>query len=128
MKQKRGFTYTHHLVLGDSLMAKHNRSIIRQLNDGGFTVNLSADTLDDADRLHTLNIGPVVCILPADAPKVSFTPNGHQVTICPAVYRDDIQCINCGICAVHNRKTIIGFPVHGSGKNKARKVFMMHKG
>ncbi len=124
-KGKRGFTYTHHNVTGDD---NPNAALIRMANKGGFTVNLSADTLMQADKLKDLNIGPVVCIMPIDCDKVTTTPAGNAVIQCPATYRDDIQCSNCGICQVASRQAIIGFPVHGTGKKKAHKVFMMQKG
>lgn len=125
---KRGFTYTHHKVIGDDESAAINRALIDGSNNRGFTINLSADSLNDADKLKALNIGPVVTILPEDCDKVTITPAGNTVVQCPATYNDNIQCANCGICQVANRKAIIGFPVHGVGKKKAQKVFMMRQG
>lgn len=121
-KGKQGFTYTHHSVLANDLDSSNNRLTIQWANQQGFTINLSADSMQDADKLKALSIGPVVCIMPIDCDKVTKTPDGNTVVQCPATYRDDIQCTNCGICAEPNRKAIIGFPVHGSGKNKAQKV------
>ena len=125
---KRGFTYTHHIVQGDSTAAKHNRSLIKQANNEGFTVNLSADNLKHADALMQLNIGPVVTLLAESIDTPIKTPAGHTVVQCPAVSSDTLTCLHCKLCAVPDRKTIIGFPVHGTGKNKARQVFMMQKG
>lgn len=121
-KGKQGFTYTHHDV-----SITFNKALIRFANQNGFTINLSADNLQQADELKALNVGPVVCIMPMDAQKVSQTPQGNTVILCPATYKDSVNCANCGICATQ-RKAIIGFPVHGSGKNKAQKVFMMKQG
>jgi len=121
-KGKKGFTYTHH-----DMSIAHNRAVIENANSRGFTVNLSANNLQHVDELKALNIAPVVTLMPEDAPKVSTTPAGHTVIICPATYREDIQCANCGICAEPQRKAIIGFPVHGSGKKKAHKVFTISK-
>ena len=115
---KRGFTYTHH---DTSIHA--NREFIRLANEGGFTVNLSADTLAQADELSALNIGPVVTLLAIDAQKVSYTPAGNTVIQCPATYRENFTCAECAICAVASRKAIIGFPVHGVAKRKAENVF-----
>lgn len=117
---KKGFTYTHH-----DMRVQDNINVVQYANMQGFTVNLSANNLEHADELKALNCGPVVTIVPADYPKSGITPAGHSVVLCPATYRDDIQCSNCGICAVSDRKAIIAFPVHGSGKNKAHKVFML---
>lgn len=119
---RKGFTYTHNSVLNPS--DSHNRAQIRKANNSGFTINLSANNLNEADQMKALNIGPVVCIMPENADKVTITPAGNVVTLCPATYREDIQCANCGICA-KQRQDIIGFPVHGSGRRKANKVFMM---
>lgn len=117
---KQGFTYTHH-----DMQIKGNPLAVQAANKAGFTVNLSANNLAHADDLKALNCGPVVTIVPADYPKTGVTPAGNSVVLCPATYREDIQCSNCGICAVPDRKAIIAFPVHGSGKSKAHKVFML---
>ncbi len=120
-KGRQGFTYTHHRIIGHA----RNQKVIREANENGFTVNLSADNLDQADAYHALNIGPVVCIMPEDCKKVEKTPSGNAVVQCPATYMDGVQCANCGICQVSTRKAIIGFPVHGTSKRKAHRVFMM---
>lgn len=124
-KGKCGFTYTHHNV-NDSVHGIENRAIIAQCNSQGFTVNLSGNSLEHADQLKALDIGPVVTICPEGTEKQFKTPAGNTVVICPATYRDDIQCLNCGLCAVSTRKSIVGFPVHGIAKKKAHKVFMLH--
>ena len=117
-KGKQGFTYTHH-----DMNINGNPQAVRAANNAGFTINLSANNLEHADALKALDIGPVVTIVPADYPKTGTTPAGHSVVTCPATYRDDVTCATCGICAVATRKAIIAFPVHGSGKKKAHKVF-----
>ncbi len=127
-KGKKGFTYTHHRVIGRDIIASENRDSIRRANQSGFTVNLSADNLAQADELKALDCGPVVCIMPTDCEKVTRTPAGNTVIQCPATYQDNLTCASCGICAVSTRQAIIGFPVHGTSKKKAHKVFMMAKG
>ena len=123
---KRGFTYTHHDVQSNSSNCYWNKAIIAACNAQGFTVNLSGNSLEHADQLKALDIGPVVTICPEGTEKQFKTPAGNIVVICPATYRDDIQCSNCGLCAVSSRKSIVGFPVHGIAKKKAHKVFMLH--
>jgi hypothetical protein len=113
---KRGFTYTHKTNNPD------NHKWIKASNDWGFTVNLSANNLEHADQLAGLDIGPVVTVLPIDAPRTTTTPNGRTVVTCPATYRDDIACNTCQLCQ-RQRSTIIGFPAHGTGKAKAQRVF-----
>ena len=112
----RGFTYTHKPVLGDSPIAQKNRAAIADANARGFTINLSGNGLGHADRLAELAIAPVVTLLPSDTPKhhaVYKTPAGRTVIPCPKHYRD-IQCKDCKLCAVTDRKTIVGFPGHGA--------------
>lgn len=124
-KGRKGFTYTHHRIEGSDSVARSNWASIDKANTNGFTVNLSANNLDHADRLADLQAGPVVSIVPIDHPKLSRTPAGRPVVVCPAVTSDSVTCSTCGICQNQNRQSIIAFPVHGSGKKKAHKVFMM---
>ena len=116
-KGKRGWTYTHYNVLTD----KHNAKVVKDMNDDGFVVNLSGNTLAHADALYDKDIGPVTTVLPADQMTNTTTPKGRKVVICPAVIRDNISCPDCKLCA-KKREAIVGFPAHGNGKNKADKV------
>lgn len=109
---RRGFTYTHKPM--SSLTA---RISVQLANENGFTVNLSADNLHEADELKALDIAPVVVVLPTDAPDTLLTPGGNKVVACPAETRD-VSCEQCRACAVPTRNGIIGFRAHGSGKNK----------
>lgn len=120
-KGKRGFTYTHH----DMSLESNRQEVIKAINNG-FTVNLSANTLEDVDRLKALDIAPVVCLLPAEhTTKTTKTPAGHTIVTCPAAIdkTNQITCNTCQFCQKADRKVIIGFPVHGSCKKKAGKVF-----
>jgi len=111
---KRGFTYTHH-----DMAISANREIVRECNASGFTVNLSADNLGEADQLKALGVGPVVVVVAADtAERKLSTPAGNRVVVCPATYRDDINCKACGLCA-RQREVIVAFPAHGVAKAKA---------
>ena len=115
---KRGFTYTHH-----DMSKADNREAIATANKQGFTVNLSANTVHEADKLASYNIGPVVVVLPEQwTHDKIFTPKGRTVTICPVVTGKAESCATCKLCAIPNRKTIIGFPAHGTGKRKAQSV------
>ena len=113
---KRGFTYTHKYA------KKANHAHIKAANDGGFTINLSANSLSHADELFALGIGPVVTVLPESAIRRNATPDGRMVYTCPATYNDAVNCANCGICAKADRKFIIGFPAHGSGKKAVSEI------
>lgn len=118
---KRGFTYTHKPVLS-GLWSRNNRESIAAANALGFTINLSADNLEEADALADLGIGPVVMLLPQDATKNTATPAGRKVVICPALTHDDVTCATCQLCSRASRHAIVGFPAHGSRSRAASGV------
>lgn len=111
---KKGFTYTHHLPsLG------RNKEHIQHANANGFTVNLSANTLDQA--VEYSEIGPTVVAVKSTTTK-NFKYKGKQFVVCPATYRDKITCANCQLCQKANRNCIVAFPAHGVSKRKMDKV------
>lgn len=128
---KKGFTYTHYTVLHPSgnwdkqripdlyapLVAISNRVAISMSNSRGFTINLSANSLEEADQMVDLGIAPVTTVVDSNEKRPSFkSPGGNRVTLCPAIARDDMSCARCKLCANSKRKTIIAFPAHGSSK------------
>jgi len=115
----KGFTYTHKPVLGEAY--SFNRQVIADANAEGFTINLSADNLADADAKLALGIAPVAVVLPHDQTENTVTPAGNKVVVCPATIRDDVSCIDCGLCQ-RPKRPIIGFPAHGASKAKASAV------
>ena len=117
---RRGFTYTHKPVEG--LEGAANREAVRLANLEGFTVNLSADNLAEADSLAALRVAPVAVVLPSDQLTATATPEGRKVAICPAAISEAVTCATCGLCALRDRKAIIGFPAHGASKRKASAV------
>ena len=117
---RKGFTYTHKPVLdGQEGPIKSNRAAIKEANAQGFTINLSANGLNHADKLAALGIGPVCTILPDQNPVNRTTPQGRKVVICPAQTRDNTTCATCGLCQRANRSVIVGFMPHGSQQKKA---------
>jgi len=133
-KGKRGFTYTHY----DTIENAANREAVRAANAGGFTINLSANNIDHADKLAALDIAPVAAVLPSEyeigkgesvtdykarlETLPQTTPQGRRIVTCPASYMPAVSCATCKLCAVGNRKTIIGFPAHGASAKKADAV------
>lgn len=108
-KGKRGFTYTHY-----PMSNVDNRIAVSLANINGFTVNLSANDVNHADELKSYSVAPVVVIMPRDATKVSTTPAGNKVVICPAENTDKVNCLKCGLCQDSKRDYIIGFRAHGT--------------
>jgi hypothetical protein len=119
---KKGFTYTHHDV-----SISENREIIKECNDNGFTINLSANNMSQVDEYINLGIGPVVTVLPENTEKTIITKSGNKIVVCPATYKDNVTCKSCMLCAKSNRKVVIGFPAHGTKKKSAEMVFNLGK-
>lgn len=109
-KGRRGFTYTHY-------RDRQSLDFIDAANQRGFTINLSANDLGDADMLAETGAGPVVVVLPSTQTENTTTPAGRKVVVCPATQRDDVSCATCQLCQ-RQRTTIVGFPAHGTGKKK----------
>ncbi len=115
---KRGFTYTHYDVLDNF----QNAIIVNSMNHLGFTVNVSANNLDHADKLCDMDIAPVVVVLPIEQTTNTVTPKGRKVVVCPATFKDDVSCASCMLCEKWDRNVVVGFPAHGTSKKKASVV------
>lgn len=109
----RGFTYTH------KPMTHANAQAVRDANDAGFTVNLSANGFAHADELKATGAGPVVTLMSSATPKkhaVYRTPAGHKVIPCPKHHDPEMNCVKCELCTIAKRDVIVGFPGHSAGK------------
>lgn len=136
---KRGFTYTHYPVEQDNAS---NRKAIKAANDGGFTINLSANSALEIDAMAELDIAPVVTVLPIEYGRKAQgdewtetldeyrartaglprrTKGGRAIAVCPATYLDT-NCKDCGLCQRRDRKCAVGFPAHGMAKKAAAKL------
>ena len=115
-------------MLGPRLMAPFfGTSLFIWANQIGFTVNLSAETLAQADAYAALGVAPVVVLLPAGMTKAVRTPAGRHVVVCPASLGSS-DCLNCGICQQRDRIAIMGFPAHGSGARHVEAIFFGGQG
>ncbi len=144
-RRRRVIAYTHKPVI-DSPWAKHNRGQILEAIQGGFNINLSANSLEQADALMDLQLAPVVTILPKaygrrksknggwaetitkyrdrTDPLPKITEGGRKIAVCPATYTNT-TCAECQACASPRPgDAIIGFPAHGS---EAAKAELAHK-
>lgn len=108
---KRGFTYTHYQL------SHHNLWAIEAANEQGFAINISCDTLTEADRVRKMTKSPMTVVLHSEEKRKSFmTEGGNRVLVCPAYYQKT-NCARCGICADRSEgRAIIGFPAHGAKK------------
>jgi hypothetical protein len=115
---KRGFTYTHYDVLDNF----QNAITVNIMNHLGFTVNVSANNLEHADKLCDMDIAPVATVLPIEQTTNTVTPKGRKVVVCPATYKDDVSCASCMLCEKWDRNVVVGFPAHGTSKKKASAI------
>lgn len=116
---KRGFTYTHYPDTTENIKA------IRAANAGGFTVNLSANSLPHAVELFKRHGLPVATIAPEDHGTETREIDGVRFVTCPATYREDTTCKTCRLCAVADRKVVVVFPAHGT---RAKQVNVIARG
>ena len=141
--------YTHKPVLDREgpAIAAHNRRAIAEAIEDGFLINLSANNPTHADELAGLHLAPVVSLLPEayarrhkslgggktewaetigeyrdrTAHLSKYTLAGRRIAVCPATY-SDATCATCRACAHSRNGTIIGFPAHGTAKQKVEAV------
>lgn len=115
---RNGFTYTHYMP-----EVGQNAANIHLANLQGFTINLSANNLSQADELWAEEIAPVVVVLPHNTTrKTQKTPAGRLVLTCPEYWKQGANCANCGLCQIATRKFIVGLPAHGTGKFSATEI------
>lgn len=120
---RRGFTFTHRHP-----RTHREREALRAASRAGFAVNLSADSIAEADRLAALEAGPVAVVLPADAPaRASRTPGGRTVIVCPA-QTHGLTCERCRLCAHASRKAVVGFRAHGQSQALVTSIVRGAKG
>jgi hypothetical protein len=129
---RRGFTFTHRT-------RPENWQVIQWANLSGFTVNLSANSLEHADQLFAARApehaqddltaaGPVAVVLPFGAPvRGNRTPAGRHITVCPAQTEAHLTCETCQLCANPNRRTIIAFLAHGQDRNRVSDLVQLRR-
>ena len=115
---RRGFGFTHH---------RNATYAVRYANEHGLTINLSADSLEEADRLAARGQAPVTVVVPHDAPLSLRTPAGRRVTICPAETEAKLTCAECELCAMPNRKVVIGFRSHGQSFRQVDRLVQIRR-
>jgi hypothetical protein len=104
----------------------------------GLHINLSANTLSEADDLASTGLS-VVTILSSEYGRhyqetlqayrarrkalPNHTPGGLRIAICPATYLD-VTCVECQVCCrARSNGTVMGFPAHASGSKYVDAVF-----
>jgi len=122
---KRGFTYTHKPVVKTEgvpdKVVQANFRTVKTAVKAGFTINLSGNNVEHADRLAKTGL-PVATVVPPGSPARFVTPAGNRVVVCPAQRSETITCDTCRLCSKPDRGLIIGFLPHGSGARKVSQV------
>ena len=81
------------------------------------TINISANSVEEAEKYFEQGF-PSVVVVPENQPEKTTTKTGKKLVVCPEQTGKAESCAKCLLCARKNRKVIIGFRVHGAGKNK----------
>jgi len=114
---RKGFTYTHH-TLND-----HNRIALDNANSMGFTVNVSTESVEDADRVMTKYNLPAVAVINSEESRRFYkTESGRKVVVCPATIHENVTCATCGLCQIADRQFIVAFPAHGTAKKTVNSI------
>lgn len=115
----RAWSYTHYPLTAGTVRELRSAMAL------GYVVNASADDISQADEKAATGL-PTVVVLACDAPKVSRTPAGRRVVVCPAQTNEGTTCATCGngrpLCARADRDYLIGFRAHGSRNRMAERV------
>ena len=112
-KNLKAFTYTHCSIV------KKNIDIVLKAMQAGFIINFSTENVKDLKKAMQAGCNAVIA---CNSMKNNIVvKDGIKIVKCPATYKDNIHCVNCGLCA-KKRDFAIAFPVHGNGKNKAKKA------
>ena len=107
---------------GKNKLSRYNLNRIKEANELGFTINLSADTIDQAKQLYNKTKLPTAVSLPITKNKYKKLSKDKQadykkellqdkIVICPE-QTHDVKCIDCKLCNKSDRKVIIGFLEH----------------
>lgn len=114
---RQGYTYTHHPL------TETNLGVIQYANSLGFTVNVSTESVDDADRVMSEHNVPAVAVVHSDqTARFYTTSSGRKVITCPATIHDNVNCSTCGLCQQSDRQFVIAFPAHGTAKKTVNAI------
>ena len=119
-KGKKGFTFTHHPLTNNNL------PIIKDANAGGFTVNVSTESIEVADKVMSEHGIPAVAVVNSTKTDRFYkTESGRKVITCPATIHENVTCSTCGLCQIVDRQFIIAFPAHGNAKRTVNEIVGM---
>ena len=116
-KGRKGYTYTHHPL------TETNLGVIKYANAAGFTVNVSTESVEVADKVMTEHKIPAVAVVNSSKTDRFYkTESGRKVITCPATIHDNVTCKTCGLCQIADREFVIAFPAHGNAKKTVNEI------
>lgn len=80
----------------------------------------STERLEDADRAVREGWRASV-VVPADYPRLSKTPEGRAVVVCPEQATGRVTCNECRLCDAAKPGPVIAFREHGNGSARVAK-------
>jgi hypothetical protein len=83
----------------------------------------STETLADADRAAREG-WRVSVVVPADHPRLSRTPEGRAVVVCPEQASGRVTCNDCRLCDASKAGPVIAFREHGNGSARAARAVL----
>lgn len=110
---KKGFTFTHHRPRTAAAI-----QALKGATADGFTVNVSTESIADADRMVAHGLRAITVVPSTDDRRMWRSPDGHPVVTCPAQVRNDVTCDRCRLCQGRPQEVIIAFRAHGSGARR----------
>jgi hypothetical protein len=112
---KRGFTYTHHPLHGDSTTAIHNRVTVKRAQRLGFTINASCESEAQADSAIQAGILATMEVPSTESRLGWRTAGGNVVRRCPAqlLPKGAVTCDRCQLCQDRPAHHIIAFSPDG---------------
>ena len=114
---RKGYTYTHHPL------TETNLGVIKYANAAGFTVNVSTESVEVADKVMTEHKIPAVAVVNSTKTDRFYkTESGRKVITCPATIHENVTCATCGLCQQSDREFIIAFPAHGNAKKTVNEI------
>ena len=112
-KGLKAYTYTHTSIV------KENIEIVLNAMKEGFVINFSTESVEDCKKAMQAGCNAVIAC--NSMSKNVVVKDGIKIVRCPATYKENVHCVNCGLC-MKQRDFAVAFPVHGNGKNKAKRA------
>jgi hypothetical protein len=97
---------------------------------GNVSVLASVEDMYAAELALDQGYAPAI-VVPEFRSTKAWKDNGLRVIPCPSQTQDDVTCVDCRLCwddvGLKERKSVIAFAAHGSGKSRAKRALRVVK-